>query len=129
MKIPRWPPEKATFAEVVELIQAARQRAFQAVNTELIELYWRVGEYVTCKIEAAEWGDIVVEQLALYLARTQLGLRRFTRPNIFRMRQFYSTYRKNRKVSALLRQLPWTHHLLILGQCKFAEGREITLES
>jgi predicted nuclease of restriction endonuclease-like (RecB) superfamily len=43
------------------------------------------------------------------------------------MRQFYSTYRKNRKVSALLRQLPWTHNLLIIGQCKLAEEREFYL--
>lgn len=40
------------------------------------------------------------------------------------MRQFYSAYDGNTKVSALLRQLPWTHHLLILGQCKLAKERE-----
>jgi predicted nuclease of restriction endonuclease-like (RecB) superfamily len=34
------------------------------------------------------------------------------------MRQFYEAYRSDEKVSALLRQLPWTHHLLILGQAK-----------
>jgi predicted nuclease of restriction endonuclease-like (RecB) superfamily len=30
-------------------------------------------------------------------------------------------------VSALLRQLPWTHHLIILGQCKRPEEREFYL--
>ena len=44
------------FAEIVGLIAAARQRAFQAVNTTLIDLYWQVGEYISRKIEAAEWG-------------------------------------------------------------------------
>ena len=34
------------FAEIVHLITAARQRAYRAVNTELIELYWMIGEYV-----------------------------------------------------------------------------------
>ena len=34
------------FREITGLIQSARQRAFQAVNTELIGLYWRVGEYI-----------------------------------------------------------------------------------
>ncbi|HWO25021.1 MAG TPA: DUF1016 N-terminal domain-containing protein [Kofleriaceae bacterium] len=29
-----------------------------------------------------------------------------------------------KKVSALLRQLPWTHHLIILGQAKPPETRE-----
>jgi len=36
------------FREIIGLIQSARQRAFQAVNTELIGLYWRVGEYLPC---------------------------------------------------------------------------------
>jgi hypothetical protein len=35
-------------------------------------------------------------------------LRGFARPNLFPMRQFYEAYRGNKKVSALLRQLPWT---------------------
>jgi hypothetical protein len=35
---------EGAFRKVVSLIQRARQRAFQAVNTELIDLYWRVGE-------------------------------------------------------------------------------------
>ena len=115
------------FAEVAKLIAAARQRAVRSVNTTLIELYWQVGEYISRKIEAAEWGDGVVMQLADYLARTQPGLRGFTRPNLFRMRQFYETYQADKKVSALLTQLPWTHNLIILSQSKHPEEREFYL--
>lgn len=99
-------PELA-FAEVVKLIVTARQRAYQAVNTTLIELYWQVGAYISAKLEAAEWGDGVVDQLARHLAASQPGLQGFTRRNLFRMRQFYDTYRNDAKVSALLTQLPW----------------------
>lgn len=102
-------PELA-FAEVVKLIATARQRAYQAVNTTLIELYWQVGAHISAKLEAAEWGDGVVDQLALHLAASQPGLQGFTRRNLFRMRQFYDTYRDDAKVSALLTQLPWTHN-------------------
>ena len=102
-------PELA-FAEVVKLIATARQRSYQAVNTTLIELYWQVGAYISAKLEAAEWGDGVVDQLALHLAASQPGLQGFTRRNLFRMRQFYDTYRDDVKVSALLTQLPWTHN-------------------
>jgi hypothetical protein len=90
------------------LIVAARQRAFHAVNTELIDLYWEVGAIISRKIEAAEWGDGVVDRLAEFTTRTQPGLRGFTRPNLFRMRQFYEAYRDDEKVSPLVRQLPWT---------------------
>jgi len=37
---------------------------------------------------------------------------------LFRMRQFYETYRYDEKVSPLVRQLPWTHNLLIMSRCK-----------
>ncbi len=118
---------KDDFAEITQLIASARQRAVQTVNTALIELYWQVGQIISRKIEQAEWGDGVVAQLAEHLARTQPGLRGFTRRNLFRMRQFYETYPKSEIVSAVLTQLPWTHHLTILSQSKRAEEREFYL--
>ena len=120
-------PEDGSFDDVVALIQAARREAVKAVNTQLIDLYWQVGAFISHKLERAEWGDAVVTQLADYLARTQPGLRGFTRRNLFRMRQFYETYRDNEKVSALLTQLPWTHNLIILSQAKRPEEREFYL--
>lgn len=119
--------EPEDFAQVLALIQAARGRAYQAVNTTLIELYWQIGEHISRKIAAAEWGDGVVDQLAAYIAKTQPGLRGFTRRNLFRMRQFYDTYHGDAKVSALLTQLPWTHNLIILNQAKRAEERDFYL--
>jgi hypothetical protein len=85
------------FQEIVQLIAGSRAQAMQAVNTTLIDLYWRVGETICRKIEGAEWGDGAVVELANYIARTQPGLRGFTRANLFRMRQFYQTYRGSKK--------------------------------
>ena len=115
------------FAVVVNLIEEARARAYQSVNKELVGLYWRVGEYISRKLAAAEWGDGVVNQLAQHLARNMPGLRGFTRRNLFRMRQFYETYTFDKKVSPLVTQLPWTHNLLILSQSKRPEEREFYL--
>jgi predicted nuclease of restriction endonuclease-like (RecB) superfamily len=118
-------PDETSFAEVSKLIEQARSRVFLAVNTELVDLYWRIGKHICRKIEVAEWGDGVVDRLARYLARKQPGLRGFSRQNLFRMKQFFEAYRGVRKVSPLVRQLPWSHHLIILGQCKRPEEREI----
>jgi predicted nuclease of restriction endonuclease-like (RecB) superfamily len=115
------------FNEITQLINAARQRAVQAVNTSLIELYWQVGQTISRKISQAEWGDGVVAQLAAHLAWTQPGLRGFTRPNLFRMKQFYEAYQGDEKVSPLVRQLPWTHNHIILNQTKRPEEREFYL--
>jgi predicted nuclease of restriction endonuclease-like (RecB) superfamily len=122
------PTQNTGFDEVIHLIDAARQKAYQAVNTSLIELYWQVGAYISHKIASAEWGDGVVKELAAYLAKTQPNLKGFTRPNLFRMRQFYETYCDNPIVSALLRQLPWTHNLTILSRSKHPEEREFYLK-
>ena len=118
---------EAAFREVVAMIEAARARAYQAVNTELIDLYWRIGEYISHKLKSAAWGEAVVDQLAAFLEKYRPGLRGFTRRNLFRMRQFYETYRQEPKLSPLVRQLPWTHNLLILGGCKRPEAREFYL--
>ena len=93
----------------------------------MIDLYWEIGETISHKITNAEWGDGVVNQLADYIARTQPNLRGFTRRNLFRMRQFYETYRNDEKISPLVRQLPWTHNLIIFSQSKRPEEREFYL--
>jgi hypothetical protein len=43
------------------------------------------------------------------------------------MRQFFEAYRAQEKVSALLTQLPWPHHQMILSRCKRHEEREFYL--
>ncbi len=120
--------QKTDFTEVVQLIEGARRQAYKAVNTALIELYWQVGAYISRKLQAAEWGDGVVNQLAQHLAQTQPNLKGFTRPNLFRMCQFYEAYAQNSKVSPLVRQLSWTHNLIILSQSKRPEEREFYLK-
>lgn len=131
----RQPPVKAVarrgqtpaFREIVGLIQSARQRAYQAVNTELVGLYWRVGEYISRKLQTAAWGEGVVEELARYIALRHPEIKGFTRTSLFRMRQLHDIYQAHPKVAPLVRQLPWAHNLLILGRCKRVEEREFYL--
>ncbi len=118
---------KGQFSEIAQFIVKARQKAMQTVNTVLIDLYWQIGEYISHKIAHAEWGNGIVEQLAQYLAQTQPGVRGFTRANLFRMRQFYAIYQGDIKVAALLRQLSWTHNLIIISKSKYPEEREFYL--
>lgn len=120
-------PVEAAFAEVVGLIQAARRRAWQAVNTELIDLYWRIGEYLHHRIAADGWAQGTVVQLAAYIAQREPGARGFSAQNLWRMRQFFEAYRDEPGLSPLVRVLPWTHNLIILGQAKRPEEREFYL--
>ena len=64
----------AKLSEVVRLIAMARDRTTQDVNPALIDLYWKVGEIISHKIEAAEWVDGVVDRLAQFIAPTDRGV-------------------------------------------------------
>ena len=50
------------FAEVVLMIQHTRSEVVRLANASLIDLYWRVGQYISDKIAVSEWGDGVVKQ-------------------------------------------------------------------
>ena len=119
--------DETSFREVVGLIEQAREHALRTVNTALIDLYWQVGEYISRKLESAVWGEGVVDRLAQFITREHSDIKGFTRRSLFRMRQFYETYRGDKKVAPLVRHLSWTHNLMILGRCKRPEEREFYL--
>ncbi|MDP2991155.1 MAG: PDDEXK nuclease domain-containing protein [Kiritimatiellota bacterium] len=120
-------PIQASFEKVVSLIKQARKRAYQVVNTQLIDLYWKVGGYISRKIEADGWGKGTVKALSVYIQRRQPGLRGFSPQNLWRMRQFFDIYRSELKLSTLLRELPWSANLHILTRAKRPEEREFYL--
>jgi predicted nuclease of restriction endonuclease-like (RecB) superfamily len=120
-------PLDVSFAEVLGFIAQAREQASQAVNTAMVDLYWRLGEYLHHKIEADGWAKSTVLHLAAYIARSEPGTRGFSAQNLWRMRQFFQTYRDDPRLSPMVRVLPWTHNLIILTQAKRPEEREFYL--
>jgi predicted nuclease of restriction endonuclease-like (RecB) superfamily len=117
----------ADFDEVLRLIDAARGRAVAAVNKELIDLYWNIGEHISRKIAAGSWGEGTVAALAEHIRRRQPGMRGFSARNLWRMRQFYETYRDQPILATLLRELSWSHNLAIMSRSKRDEEREFYL--
>lgn len=109
-------PFESDFDQIVALIDLARTRAVAAANTALIDLYWQIGEHISQRISAAGWGQGTVDQLADYIRRRQPNARGFSSQNLWRMRQFYETYRHAPKLSPLVRELPWTHNLMIMSR-------------
>ena len=114
------------FSYVSELIKAAKQRAFQAVNQELVLLYWTIGEYLHQQVSANAWGKSVIKELAAFIAQTEPNIKGFSAQNLWRMKQFYETYKDEPKLAALWRELSWSHHRLIMP-CKTAREREFYL--
>lgn len=96
------------FGEVVQLIQQARSFAYKAVNVELVNLYWQVGEYISKRVATASWGDKTVDELAEYIQRHHPDLKGYNRRGLYRMKQFYETYATSRFVSPVVAQIQHT---------------------
>jgi predicted nuclease of restriction endonuclease-like (RecB) superfamily len=116
------------FTEIISLIKQARYRAFKAVNTELINLYWEIGRYITDRTGKEGWGKGTVQQLAAYIAQTEPDIKGFSDKNLWRMKKFYETYHEDSKLSPLLRELSWSHNMAIFSKCKLPEEREFYLQ-
>ncbi len=119
--------EKKSFTQIVELIKQSKQRAFASVNTELINLYWNVGEYISKKTESDGWGKGTVEALSYYIQKEMIGARGFSSQNLWRMKQFYEVYSAFPILSSLLRELTWTNNIIILSKTKSIEEKEFYL--
>ncbi|MEM8639778.1 MAG: PDDEXK nuclease domain-containing protein [Cyanobacteria bacterium P01_G01_bin.54] len=111
------------FSEVLTLIQTAQQRAIAATNQELIKLYWTIGQYISDRLTTSAWGQKTIEQLAAFIQAQEPGIKGFEKRNLYRMHQFYETYPDPEIVSALLTQLSWTHHSILISRCKTEEER------
>jgi len=100
----------------------------EAVNFELINLYWKIGEHISKKIEKSEWGDAIVRELAKYIQQNEPEIKGFSDKNIWRMKQFYESYKDFPKLSPLLREIGWSHNLAIFSRCDTQEEREFYLK-
>lgn len=112
------------FQQIADIIANARERAFRKVNEELILMYWNIGRYLSEQAKLAGYGDGYIDSLAKYIQSQFPGIKGFNRRGLYRMKQFYELYCDNEKVSALLTQLSWSNHLLIMLGCKTDEERE-----
>lgn len=68
-----------------------------------------------------------MDALAAAIERKYPGLTGFSARNLWRMSQFFETYRDKPILSTLLTELSWSHNLAILSRCKREEEREFYL--
>lgn len=52
---------KDQFSDIIEIIKNALSTTIKAVNSELISLYWNIGEYISKKVKLSEWGNPLLE--------------------------------------------------------------------
>ncbi|MBI1924688.1 DUF1016 domain-containing protein [Candidatus Poribacteria bacterium] len=116
-----------TLETIAARIEQSRRETLRTVNRALVELYWFIGQVIAERQERAGWGDAVVEQLSSDLRMRFPDMQGLSVQNLWRMRQFYLAYRDEPNLSALLTEISWTNHLLILGNAESVTEREFYL--
>lgn len=110
--------------DIKERIRSAQYEALKAVNKELVGMYWDIGRMIVERQKGATWGKSVVQRLAADLRAEFPGVSGFSAQNLWRMRQFYEQYREHKKLSPLVREIAWTHNVIIMMHCKDPLERE-----
>ena len=114
-------------AEIKERVRAAQYEALKSVNKELVGLYWDIGRMIVERQEGETWGKAVVQQLAVDLQNEFHGVGGFSASNLWRMKAFFEAYATQEKLALLVREIGWSHNLVILERCKDALEREFYL--
>jgi len=109
---------------IISMIVKAKENTLISINTELIKLYWNVGEYLYNECTRSSWGDAFIDTLADQIKENYPEIKGFNRRGLYRMRQFFETYKDNKFVSPLVTQISWSNHLLILSGAKTIEEKE-----
>ena len=97
-----------------EILQSARERAYQQVNSILVRTYWEIGQHIVVYEQKnnvrAEYGSKLLDQIAHDL-KDKFG-KGFSRSNVIYMRLLYKKYPKSQTLSD---QLSWSHYVELLG--------------
>lgn len=110
------------------MIETRRNNAYKKVNEELIALYWDFGKYISEKVNDSNWGDKIVDKLEDFMKREYPTMKGFNKRGIYRMKQFYETYKDFPIVSPLVTQISWTNNLLILSGTNSIEEKEFYIK-
>ena len=110
-------------ARLKKCIHSAWQRATQAVNRELVLLYWQIGRDILDRQGREGWGAKVIERLAHDLRTAFPDMRGFSRANLMYMRAFAEAWPDEAIVQQAVGQLPWGHNLVLLARLKTSELR------
>ncbi len=101
--------ESELFSEISRLIRESHNRVAAAVNAEMTELYWQVGDTINQKVlggERAEYGAEVVRSLSKRL--TEAYGRGWGVQHLRHCMRLARTFPHDEKFYALRRELSWT---------------------
>jgi len=121
--------------EIKNQIKLSQQRAFNAVNQEMILLYFTIGAMIHKKQAELGWGAKVIDTLSMDILREFPNMSGFSTRNLKLMVQFYKEYSNDEivqpavahmqdsKMQPIVAQIPWTHNVVLIQKVKDKELR------
>jgi hypothetical protein len=108
--------DSSFIAQIKEIVFAARQKAYTAVNSAMVEAYWLMGKRIVEEEqqgnERAAYGEEILKTLSKELTKEfgkGVGIR-----NLWDFRKFYLTFQESEIVHTLCAQLSWSHIRLVM---------------
>lgn len=85
-----------SLSDAVQLIQTAilesQQRAVQDLNTNVLSLYYSIGEFISRNTRQQQWGSNAIKTISEQLQKELPGLRGYSESSLKNMRQFYEEW-------------------------------------
>ena len=102
--------------DIKQILAQARQKSYQAINSAMVEAYWKIGEKIVLEEQQgkdrAEYGKEIIK-----LASKELTLefgKGFSPRTLWEIRQFYLCFPQQQIVRTLSAQLSWSHFQRVL---------------
>ena len=120
-------------SEIKQRIYIGQTKAALAVSTELISLYWDIGQMIHQRQQQQGWGAGIIPRLSKDIANELPEVKGFSERNLKRMLRFYREYAFTldhteghqlttspitEKVPQAVAQLPWGHNILLIERIK-----------
>jgi len=110
--------------DIKNQIKLSQQKAFNAVNQEMILLYFTIGAMIHNKQIELGWGAKVIDRLSIDILNEFPNMSGFSTRNLKRMARFYREYQDEfGKVPLAVAQIPWTHNIILIEKVKEKELR------
>jgi predicted nuclease of restriction endonuclease-like (RecB) superfamily len=102
--------------EIKTLIQSARTKAYQAINSAMIEAYWEIGKRIVEEEQngnqRASYGHEIIKKLSIELTE-EFG-KGFSERTLREYRQFYNYFRDLEIWRTAFAKLSWSHFQRVL---------------
>ena len=102
--------------ELKKRVRGARIKALRTVNTQLIELYWSIGQALRAEQEKQGWGSQVIKRLSDDLRKEFPDMKGLSARNIQYMTTFARTWAQGPIAQQPAAQLPWGHIMVLLDK-------------